>query len=199
MFGIGHLSLSNFFIYVYQITHSRVILDDSQDDSERLLWIIWFFIYPVTGVPIPLNNQCMLTYYSIDDSERLLLTQKVPFMTCPGSLAWQNCSTNEVYVVVCIAYLIFWIVYLAFWIVFLAFCIMFLAFGLVNLVFWIVYLAFCTAFLAFGLVLNLPWSRSLYPDVVAVKTLTNIWVGGGHNAENVQCSIINVQCSMFNC
>ena len=152
MFGIEPFSISTFYIYVYQITHSRVILDDSQDDSERLLWIIWFFIYPVTGVPIPLNNQCMLTLISgsnlytltslnrgaspwiqrcllylsfvtgvlklIDDSERLLLTQKVPFMTCPGSLAWQNCSTNEVYVVVCIAYLIFWIVYLAFWIVF---------------------------------------------------------------------------------
>ena len=61
MFGIEPFSTSTFYIHVYQITHSRVILDDSQDDSERILWIICFFIYPVTGVPIPLNNHCMLT------------------------------------------------------------------------------------------------------------------------------------------
>ena len=67
-------------------------------------------------------------------------------------------------------------------------------FGILNSV-----LGILNSVLAFGLVLNLPWSRSLYPDIVAVKTLTNIRVGGGHNAENVQCSIINVQCSMFNC
>ena len=57
---------------------------------------------------------------------------------------------------------------------------------------------FGLVYLVFGLVLDLPWSRSLYPDVVAVKTLTNIRVGGGHNAEHVQCSMINVQCSIVN-
>ena len=41
--------------------------------------------------------------------------------------------------------------------------------GSLHSVFGILY-----SVLAFGLVLDLPWSRSLYPDVVAVKTLANI-------------------------
>ena len=66
-------------------------------------------------------------------------------------------------------------------------------FGILDSVFGILY-----SVLAFGLVLDLPWSRSLYPDVVAVKTLTNIRVGGGHNTENVRLLMFNVQCSIVN-
>ena len=130
---------------------------------------------------------------------KALIDSKSPFYELPsGSLASQICSTNEVYFVVCIVYLAFWIAYLVFWIVYLVFWIVYLVFGLVYLVFGLVYLVFGLVFLILGLVLNLPWSRSLYPDVVAVKTLTNIRVRGGHNAKNVQCSMFNVQCSMFN-